>query len=107
MIRPLEVSPTHKANLPFALLTNGGGIPEHEKAQEMNRRLGISEDDQAKLSSDNLILCHTPLRDPDIIKEYEDRYVLVTGKYDELRVAQYYGYKKVIHVEELAAVFHD
>ena len=94
-------------HIPFALLTNGGGIPEHEKATEMNRRLGIAEDDLRRLTKEHMILCHTPLRDPDIIAMYKDKFVVVTGKYDELRVAQSYGYSKVVHVEELAIVFPD
>lgn len=88
-------------------MTNGGGIPELEKAAEMNRRLGIPEDDKRRLNGEHMILCHTPLRDPDIIAQYKDKFVVVTGKYDELRVAQGYGYRYAVHVEELAVVFPD
>jgi hypothetical protein len=31
----------------------------------------------------------------------------VTGAYEELYVAQVYGYKKAIHVEELSAFYND
>lgn len=54
-----------------------------------------------------MILCHTPLKDPALLKQYQDRHVIVTGNYHELNVALFYGYQKAIHVEELACFFHD
>lgn len=30
-----------RVSIPFVLLTNGGGIPEPEKADDINRRLGL------------------------------------------------------------------
>jgi len=90
-------------------MTNGGGIPEPDKAEDINKRLGLplSEDENLKLHGDHMILCHTPLRDPELLKEYSEKYVIVTGTYDELHVALMYGYKKAIHVEELAAFYND
>jgi ribonucleotide monophosphatase NagD (HAD superfamily) len=95
--------------IPFALMTNGGGIPEPEKAEDINKRLGLplSPEDGLKLHGDHMILCHTPLKDPELLKEYADKYVIVTGTYEELHVAQVYGYKKAIHVEELSAFYND
>lgn len=73
------------------MLTNGGGIPEGEKAEDINRRLGFdiqnNPEGRLKLTSDHMFLCHTPLSDPRIVDEYKDKYVLVSGFYDELRVA--------------------
>ena len=54
-----------------------------------------------------MVLCHTPLKDPLIIEGLKDKWVLVTGKYDEIKVAQHYGYKKAIHIEELCAMYPD
>ena len=91
------------------ILTNGGGIPEHEKAEDLNKRLGFDQNPESipKLTGENMFLCHTPLTDPAIIEEFKDKYVLVSGFFDELRVAQHYGYKFAIHVEELASIFPD
>lgn len=95
------------------MLTNGGGLPESEKAEEVNRKVGLpmvsldpeNTNDNLKLLGEHMILCHTPLSDPVILEEFRDKFVLVSGFYDELRVAQHYGYKYAVHVEELAAVY--
>ncbi len=90
-------------------MTNGGGVPEHEKAEDINRRLGYEQNPEntLRLNEEHMFLCHTPLTDPQILEEYRDKYVLVSGFYDELRVSLHYGYKKAIHVEELAVIFPD
>jgi len=51
-------------------MTNGGGIPEPDKAEDINKRLGLplSPEDGLKLHGDHMILCHTPLRDPELLK---------------------------------------
>lgn len=36
----LEPYTDKKIQIPFILLTNGGGMPEHEKAEDLNKRLG-------------------------------------------------------------------
>ena len=54
-----------------------------------------------------MVLCHTPLRDPLIIEELKDKWVVITGKYDEIKVAQHYGYNKAIHIEEICAMYPD
>ena len=74
----------------------------------MNRRLGIEhEDDSLILHEEHMVLCHTPLSDPAIIEKFKDKYVLITGKYEEIKVAQHYGYKKAIHIEELCSMYFD
>ncbi len=62
----LEPYSESRVNIPFVLMTNGGGILEHDKAEDVNRKLGLgsqSEGDYLKLQSDHMILCHTPLKD--------------------------------------------
>ena len=54
-----------------------------------------------------MILCHSPMGDAAILDQFRDKYVLVSGFYEELRVAQHYGYSKAVHVEELTALFPD
>jgi hypothetical protein len=95
-------------------MTNGGGLPEPEKAEDINKRIGLSSssaslcsEENLKLLGDHMILCHTPLKDPAILQKYQDRHVIVTGAYNELNVALYYGYSKAIHVEELSLFYTD
>jgi len=98
----LEPCQTRKVNIPFALMTNGGGVIESDKARDINERLSGTE-----LSGEHMILCHTPLKDPELLARFADKHVIVTGKYEELAVALEYGYAKAIHVLELATFFPD
>ena len=50
--------------MPFALLTNGGGVPEEERAQLVNKIIGLkkeTENDRV-LQGQDMILCHSPFR---------------------------------------------
>ena len=50
-------------------MTNGGGIPEPDKAEDINRRLGLPYEGEAfKLDGEHMILCHTPLRDQELLE---------------------------------------
>lgn len=67
----LEPYSERRINLPFALMTNGGGLPEPEKADDINSRIGLPAADcegQLKLLGEHMILCHTPLKDPELLK---------------------------------------
>ena len=58
--------------MPFALLTNGGGVPEEERAQLVNKIIGLkkeSEDDRV-LQGQDMILCHSPFRQEALVREY-------------------------------------
>lgn len=57
------------------------------------------------MTANNVIQCHTPLREESLVEEYKDKYVLVCGYDEVLDAAIKYGYKKAIHVDELAAVY--
>lgn len=37
----LEPYSERRVALPFALMTNGGGLPEPEKADDINKRIGL------------------------------------------------------------------
>jgi ribonucleotide monophosphatase NagD (HAD superfamily) len=102
----LEPCQTRKVNIPFALMTNGGGVIESDKARDINERIGLTGTG-IELSGDHMILCHTPLKDPELLARFSDKHVIVTGKYEELAVALEYGYAKAIHVLELATFFAD
>lgn len=64
----LEPCHIRKVNIPFALMTNGGGVPESDKAHDINTRIGLSG--YPELKGDHMILCHTPLRDPELLHRF-------------------------------------
>ena len=48
-----------------------------------------------------MILCHTPLRDNDQFKALKNEYVLISGIFDIVKVAESLGLNKAITVEEV------
>ena len=93
-------------HLPFSCLTNGGGDTETARTQLVNKRMfertePLKKDDYL-LQPDQMIVCHTPLRK--LAPKLNDKFVLVTGCGNPLRVCAEYGFNKAIHVEELYAL---
>eukprot|EP00826_Nyctotherus_ovalis_P056728 TRINITY_DN771_c0_g1_i1.p1 TRINITY_DN771_c0_g1~~TRINITY_DN771_c0_g1_i1.p1 ORF type:complete len:379 (+),score=88.48 TRINITY_DN771_c0_g1_i1:68-1204(+) len=100
-----QLSPKFKGvetGIPFVFLTNGGGHLESLKAAELNGILGITNPNEGAKTED-MILCHTPLRE--IAKNYENDYVIVGGLGNILSVALDYGFKKAITLDEYSAMF--
>ena len=89
--------------VPFALLTNGGGVPEQERAELVNGIIGLNEG--RVLRGEDMILCHSPFRDPQLVKEYAEKYILVSGIGRMIDIAKLYGYKRAIDIEELFALY--
>lgn len=87
----------HQRNIPFALLTNGGGTLESKKKQSVASTLGISEHVLGPI-----VQSHTPLRGS-VLNQYRDKRVLILGCREELSVAREYGFRKVVSPTELAA----
>jgi hypothetical protein len=52
-----------------------------------------------------MILCHTPFRSEKLVREYHDKYVLVSGLGKMIELAEMYGYRKAIDIEELFALY--
>lgn len=52
-----------------------------------------------------MVLCHTPFKSPDILDFYKDKYVLVSGLGEMIKLAQLYGYTKAIDITELLALY--
>lgn len=82
-----------KHNIPFILLTNGGGKHEKDRVADLSARL------QVELSTDNFVQSHTPFQElvhgPEGLK---DKNILVTGS-DAAKartIAEAYGFKNVI-----------
>jgi hypothetical protein len=49
-----------------------------------------------------MILCHSPLKT--LVPDYMDKYVLFSGIGDIINVANGYGFKKAIELDELLAI---
>ncbi|KAK0628539.1 HAD-like domain-containing protein [Bombardia bombarda] len=80
-------------NIPFILLTNGGGKHETERVKDLSSKLGLN------LTTDNFVQSHTPFRQlvdgPDGLK---DKTILVTGAdANKCRtIAETYGFRNVV-----------
>ncbi|KAL3420377.1 hypothetical protein PVAG01_08876 [Phlyctema vagabunda] len=86
----------HKHNIPFILLTNGGGKHESARVAELSKKLGIP------LSEENFVQSHTPFKQlvegTETTEGLKDKTILVTGGDGEKcrKVAEMYGFKNVI-----------
>ncbi|KAK4237380.1 HAD-like domain-containing protein [Achaetomium macrosporum] len=87
-------------NIPFILLTNGGGKHETERVKDLGEKLGV------RLSTDNFVQSHTPFREllegPDSLR---NKTVLVTGSdYEKCRaIFKGYGFKNVVTPADIYA----
>ncbi|KAF9920073.1 hypothetical protein FBU30_010139 [Linnemannia zychae] len=97
---------THRAlgllqanNVPYIFLTNGGGLKESEKAEQLSKKIGVH------ISPKQLILSHSPMRE--LVSKYEDSNVMIVGGNgsDCRHVAEHYGFKHIVTPEEVHAVF--
>ncbi|TVY65519.1 putative CDP-alcohol phosphatidyltransferase class-I family protein [Lachnellula suecica] len=86
----------HNNNIPFILLTNGGGKHESARVAELSKKLGVP------LTEENFVQSHTPFKQlvlgSDEIEGLENKTILVTGgDGDKCRqVAEMYGFKNVV-----------
>lgn len=99
--RTLEYLQKH--NIPFILLTNGGGKHEIDRVADLSDRLGV------ELSTDNFIQSHTPFQelvhDSPGREGLRDKNVLVTGS-DAAKcraIAEAYGFRHVITPADILA----
>jgi hypothetical protein len=67
----------HDNNIPFILLTNGGGEHESARVQELSKKLGIP------ITEDNFVQSHTPFKQlvegSETTESLRDKTILVTG----------------------------
>ncbi|TVY42057.1 putative CDP-alcohol phosphatidyltransferase class-I family protein [Lachnellula subtilissima] len=86
----------YKNNIPFILLTNGGGKHENTRVMELSMQLGVP------ITEGNLVQSHTPFKqlvqDPDRPDSWMNKTILVTGgDADTCRhIAMDYGFKRVV-----------
>ena len=74
------------SDVPFVLLTNGGGVTEAMKAQEISEKVGLS------IAPEQVILSHTPMQS--LVPKFADRSVLFIGKDECKAAALQYGFRK-------------
>ncbi|CAH0474531.1 unnamed protein product [Peronospora belbahrii] len=84
-------------NIPFAIMTNGGGYAEDKKARQLERILGGN----VSIPTEFICMSHTPMRQ--LVNKHGHELVLAVGKdCNEMRkVMANYGFKHVITVDQL------
>ena len=70
---------------------------EKVKAQELQDKLGCT------VAEDQILLSHTPMKS--LVDEYKDKWVMILGHKDIVRVARTYGFTKITTVDEVFARF--
>jgi HAD superfamily hydrolase (TIGR01450 family) len=67
----------HNNNIPFILLTNGGGKHESARVQELSKKLGVP------ITEENFVQSHTPFKQlvesSGALEGLKDKTILVTG----------------------------
>ncbi|KAI8467209.1 MAG: HAD-superfamily hydrolase [Monoraphidium minutum] len=79
---------------PVVFLTNGGGVSEARKAQELTGWLGVP------VAEGQVVLSHTPFRR--LAPRLGQHPVLVCGRKDFVAVAASYGFSKVLTTKDLS-----
>lgn len=73
-----------RANVPFVLLTNGGGNTEADFAENLFKSYGLPVD------ASQIVLAHTPTKN--LVHEYKHKLVCVFGRKNALSAAKAYGF---------------
>ncbi|PHT47922.1 hypothetical protein CQW23_12130 [Capsicum baccatum] len=74
--------------VPYVFLTNGGGVPESKRANELGRLLDVN------ILPLQVIQGHTPFKQ--LMRRFENEIVVVVGKGGPTEVMSEYGFKLVI-----------
>ena len=94
-MRALHRADTLTPTYPIAFLTNGGGVTEQKKAEQLSNWLEID------VAAEQIVLSHTPYRP--LASSYANDPVLIIGRGTDIRtVAQHYGFNKTVTTAELA-----
>ncbi|KAM7496669.1 hypothetical protein LguiA_021083 [Lonicera macranthoides] len=83
--------------IPYAFLTNGGGIPESKRASQLSKLLGIN------ISPLQVIQGHSPFKQ--LVNRFENELIIAVGKGEPAAVMTEYGFKNVLSIEEFASCF--
>ncbi|RYH08727.1 TIGR01456 family HAD-type hydrolase [archaeon] len=75
------------AHVPFIFVSNGGGVHEEHKADQLSSKLGLH------IRKEQIILCHTPFSS--LARKYGSNPVLILGQESCLDVARAYGFQSL------------
>lgn len=90
---PMQLCPGGTWRYPVCFLTNGGGVCESHKAEQLASWLHVP------VEASQVILSHTPMRQ--LVPELGSQPVLVAGRGDVLNVAKQYGFSRVLSTYQL------
>jgi len=93
--------PNDESRIPFLCLTNDGEHLEKVKAEFLNGVLGLEKENE-KFTSDDVLVNFTALRP--VMKDYQDRLVIVSGDGDMHKTAKECGLTKFITLEEYSCL---
>ncbi|XP_068644122.1 mitochondrial hydrolase YKR070W [Aristolochia californica] len=85
--------------IPFLFLTNGGGIPESRRAQELTRILGVN------ILPLQVVQGHSPFKN--LLNKFENELIVAVGKGEPATVMSEYGFKKALSIDEYSSCFND
>ena len=92
-LKELEVK-----RIPYIILTNGGGMLEQEKAEELSSSL------QVPISKDQVCLSHSPMKE--LATQYGHSKVLVIGPDRVREVAKSYGFQNIVMPQDIFNANH-
>jgi HAD superfamily hydrolase (TIGR01456 family) len=87
-----------KAKVPFAFLTNGGGVLESVKTEQLMKYLNSDDSTPIKLCPEHMIVSHSPMKA--LVEKYKNEKVLIIGDLQSDEVAMHYGFNKSIGIKE-------
>ncbi|KAG9453275.1 hypothetical protein H6P81_006179 [Aristolochia fimbriata] len=85
--------------IPYLFLTNGGGIPESRRAQELTRILGVD------ILPLQVVQGHSPFKN--LLNRYENELIVTVGKGEPATVMSEYGFRKTLSIDEYSSCFND
>lgn len=81
-------------HVPFIFLTNGGGVLESAKADELSTLLVLD------IHEEQVVVAHSPVKS--LVPQFQDKRVLILGCKNVLQVAHTYGFQQALVVEDIA-----
>ncbi|PIA38743.1 hypothetical protein AQUCO_02700149v1 [Aquilegia coerulea] len=83
--------------IPYLFLTNGGGVPESQRAADLSSLLGVN------ILTSQVLQGHTPFKN--LADRFQNALVLAVGKGEPATVMSEYGFKNVMSIDEYASYF--
>ncbi|XP_051113546.1 uncharacterized protein YKR070W-like [Andrographis paniculata] len=83
--------------IPYVFLTNGGGVPESERAAELSKLLNVH------ILPSQVIQGHSPFKQ--LVGRFENELIIAVGKGEPTAVMSEYGFKNVLSMDEYTSYF--